>query len=37
MGVQDRFGESGPYEELLKINGFTVENIVSNAKKLIGK
>jgi len=35
MGVQDRFGESGPYEKLLAANGVTVENIVKLAKELV--
>jgi transketolase len=36
MGVQDRFGESGPYEKLLEANGVTVDHIVENVKKLMG-
>lgn len=35
IGVQDRFGESAPYEELLKMNGITVENILEKAKELL--
>jgi len=35
MGVQDCFGESGPYADLLAANGITVENIVRSAKKLL--
>lgn len=35
IGVQDRFGESAPYEKLLEINGITVENIVATANKLL--
>ncbi|SNZ15574.1 transketolase [Terribacillus aidingensis] len=35
IGVQDRFGESAPYEKLLEINGITVENIVAQANKLL--
>lgn len=35
IGVQDRFGESAPYEKLLEINGITVENIVNKAKELL--
>ena len=35
MGVQDRFGESGPYADLLAANGVTVENIVRTAKELV--
>lgn len=34
IGVQDKFGESAPYERLLAMNGITVENIVETAKKL---
>ena len=33
----DRFGESGPYEELMKIFGFTVENVVQKAKDVLKK
>ncbi len=35
MGVRDRFGESGPYEELLKANGVSVAHIVDQAKKMM--
>lgn len=35
IGVQDRFGESAPYEKLLEINGITVENIVNTAEELL--
>lgn len=35
MGVQDRFGESGPYKELLAVNGVTVDKIAETAKRLI--
>lgn len=35
IGVQDHFGESGPYLELLADNGITVENIVATAKALL--
>ena len=34
IGIQDRFGESAPYERLLAKNGITVENIVKCAKEL---
>ena len=34
VGIQDRFGESAPYERLLEKNGITVENIVAIAEKL---
>lgn len=37
FGVQDHFGESGPYLELLADNGITVENIVRTAKELLKK
>ena len=37
MGVQDRFGESGPYAELLAANGVTVNNIIGSVKKLISR
>ena len=36
MGIQDQFGQSAPYERLLEMNGVTVENIVAQAKTLIG-
>ncbi len=34
VGIQDRFGESAPYERLLAKNGVTVEDIVKIAKEL---
>jgi transketolase len=34
IGIQDRFGQSAPYERLLEMNGVTVENIVDVARKL---
>ena len=34
VGIQDRFGESAPYERLLEKNGITVEIIVAIAEKL---
>ena len=34
IGVQDQFGQSAPYHELLKANGITVENIVRTAEEL---
>ena len=34
IGIQDRFGESAPYERLLAKNGITVENIVKTAREL---
>ncbi len=37
IGIQDSFGESGPYEELLKKQGITCENIVAEAKRLVQK
>ncbi|WP_029488246.1 transketolase family protein [Candidatus Epulonipiscium viviparus] len=35
IGIQDQFGESAPYESLLKKNGITVENIVAVSKELL--
>lgn len=35
MGVQDQFGESGQYYELLEKNGVTVKLIADNAKGMI--
>ena len=37
MGVQDRFGESGPYLELLADQGVTVDNIAAEVKNLIAQ
>ena len=34
VGIQDKFGESAPYESLLAKNGVTVENIVKLATEL---
>ena len=34
VGIQDKFGESAPYERLLEKNGITVENIVAIAEKM---
>ena len=34
VGIQDRFGESAPYDRLLAKNGITVENIVAIAQSL---
>ena len=34
VGIQDRFGESAPYERLLAKNGVTVEDIVRIAQEL---
>ena len=36
IGIQDQFGQSAPYGRLLEMNGVTVENIVAQAKTLIG-
>jgi len=33
----DRFGESGPGDEVMKFFGFTVENVVKHAKAILGK
>ena len=37
VGIQDRFGESAPYERLLEKNGITVENIVAIAENMNGR
>lgn len=34
IGVQDRFGQSAPYESLLAMNGITVKEIVKTASSL---
>lgn len=34
VGVQDKFGESAPYERLLAMNGITAENIIDIARAL---
>ena len=36
IGIQDQFGESAPYDFLLKKNGITAENIVDKALALLG-
>lgn len=36
IGVRDNFGESAPYESLLRQNGITVDNIAAQIKKLLG-
>lgn len=36
IGIQDRFGESAPYERLLEKNGITVENIKASCLELVG-
>jgi transketolase len=33
----DRFGESGPGEEVLKAFGFTVENVCNQARALLSR
>ena len=35
VGIQDKFGESAPYEELLAKNGITVDSIVKIASDLL--
>lgn len=35
IGIQDKFGESGPYEVLLAENGITVENIIAKAESIV--
>ncbi len=35
VAIQDKFGQSAPYERLLAMNGITVENIVAQAKGLL--
>ena len=35
IGIQDRFGESAPYDRLLEKNKITVENICTSAKSMI--
>ena len=37
VGVEDQFGRSGPGEELLRLYGLTVENIMEKAKKAISR
>jgi transketolase len=37
IGVTDRFGESGPAVELLKLYGLSSENIVKTAEEVLGK
>ena len=33
----DRFGESAPAPDLFKLFGFTVDNVVAVARKVVGK
>lgn len=35
IGIQDQFGQSATYEELLDMNGITVENIVETVRGLL--
>ena len=35
IGIQDKFGESGPYEVLLEQNGITIDAIVEKAMKIV--
>ena len=35
MGVQDQFGESGPYFDLLEKNGVTAQSIADTARSLV--
>lgn len=35
VGIQDKFGQSAPYESLLAMNGITKENILAIAKELL--
>lgn len=35
IGIQDKFGESAPYERLLAKNGITAENIAATAKNML--
>ncbi|RKD25312.1 transketolase [Caminicella sporogenes DSM 14501] len=37
IGINDTFGESGKPDELMEKYGLTAENIIENAKQLIGK
>lgn len=34
IGIRDQFGESAPYESLLRKNGITVENIIATCKEM---
>lgn len=37
VAIQDKFGESAPYEKLLELNGITVENIIAQTKELLNR
>jgi transketolase len=37
VAIQDRFGESGQYEEILEVCGLTIENIVQKAKSAVSR
>lgn len=35
IAIQDRFGQSAPYERLLAMNGITVDNIITQTKSIV--
>lgn len=35
VGIQDRYGQSAPYERLLEMNGITVDGIVAKAEEIL--
>ncbi len=35
VGIQDKFGESGPYHVLLEENGITAQNIMDKAMTIV--
>ena len=37
VAIQDRFGESGQYEEILTACGLTVDNIVNKTHTVLGR
>jgi transketolase len=37
VGVQDRYGESGKWDEVLEMMGLTAENIAAAARSVIAR
>lgn len=37
IGIKDNFGETGTYQQLLELNGITVENIIKTANDMLGR
>lgn len=37
IGIKDNFGQTGTYQQLLELNGVTVDNIVKTANDMLGR